>query len=179
MQPNQVVTQATTARYAPQGATLKKFHEKYLNFVRVLIGPLGSGKTQACIFEILRQIDNQVPDSQGRRRSRWVVARNTQPDLFTTTIKDFREVVDDMNVGTFSLGTPPAWTGEYTRPGDGTTVVFEVLFLAFDHEQDSKKARGLQLTGVWFNEMKELSRALFALTLRSWGEERPQRMLIC
>ena len=80
MQPKMVVTQATTAKYSPQGSTLKEFHAHHDDFVRVLIGPLGSGKTQACIFEILRQIDSQIPDDQQRRRSRWVIARNTQPE---------------------------------------------------------------------------------------------------
>lgn len=144
--------------YSPAGATLRTFHLQEGEFVRVLIGPLGSGKTQASISEILDKIHNQAVDSNGRRRSRWVVARNTLPDLFTTTIKDFREITDQMNVGNFQVGTPPTWSGEYRRAEDGTTVEFEVIFLAFDHPDDEKKARGLQLSGVWFNEMKELSR---------------------
>ena len=144
--------------YKPAGATLKKFHQKRDAFVRVLIGPLGSGKTQAAISEILHLIDNQQADVNGKRRSRWVVARNTLPDLFTTTIKDFREITDQMNVGEFKVGTPPTWIGEYQHIDGATTVEFEVIFLAFDHPDDEKKARGLQLTGVWFNEMKELSR---------------------
>ena len=144
--------------YKPVGETLKKFHESP-DFVRVLIGPLGSGKTQACISDMLSRIDNQEPDVNGKRRSRWVVARNTQPDLFTTTIKDFREITDQFEIGVFTLGTPPTWRGEYVKSADGTIVEFEVIFLAFDHPEDSKKARGLQLSGVWFNEMKELSRA--------------------
>ena len=143
--------------YRPAGATIKTFHESK-EFVRVLIGPLGSSKTMACINEILYRIDSQALDINGKRRSRWVVARNTQPDLFTTTIKDFREVIDTFQIGEFRLGTPPTWKGEYQRPQDSSMVEFEVIFLAFDHPDDSKKARGLQLSGAWFNEMKELSR---------------------
>ena len=168
------VAQLTRAQYQPQGDVLRSFHQEYEQFVRVLIGPLGSGKTQACIFELLRQIDSQVQDVNGIRRSRWVVARNTQPDLFTTTIKDMREVIDPMQVGTFSLGTPPTWKGEYQRPDDGSTVQFEVIFLAFDHADDSKKARGLQLTGVWFNEMKELKRANVDLLMSRVGRFPPR-----
>ena len=164
---------AAQAKYQPQGATLKEFHLQYQSFVRCMIGPLGSGKTQACIFEILRQLDNQVPDASGDRRSRWVIARNTIPDLFTTTIADFREVIDPMGVGTFSLGTPPTWKGSY-RKRDGTRVVFEILFLAFDHPDDSKKARGLQLTGVWFNEVKELSRTNVDMLMARVGRYPPR-----
>ncbi len=164
----------TDIAYKPQGPILKSFHDQYAQFVRVLIGPLGSGKTQSCIFEILRQINSQVPDINGVRRSRWVIARNTQPDLFTTTIKDFREVTDPMKLGTFSLGTPPTWRGDYQHTDGNTKVEFEVIFLAFDHPDDSKKARGLQLTGVWFNEMKELARANCDLLMSRVGRFPPR-----
>lgn len=143
--------------YKPQGATLREFHRRESDFVRVLIGPLGSGKTQACIADVLRLIHEQVPDKMNVRRSRWVAARNTYPDLMNTTIKDFREWVDGMGLGRMVMSTPPRWECEYARE-DGTTVKAEVLFLAFDLPDDQKKARGLQLSGVWLNEMKELSR---------------------
>ena len=144
-------------KYKPQGRVLKEFHRQSGTFVRVLIGPLGSGKTQACISEMLRQIDTQVPDSQHVRRSRWAAVRNTYPDLVNTTIKDFKEIVEPMGIGTFVNTSPTRWNCKYKRP-DGTTVEAEVLFLAFDIPQDEKKARGLQLSGVWLNEMKELNR---------------------
>jgi hypothetical protein len=144
-------------KYKPQGRVLKEFHRQSGTFVRVLIGPLGSGKTQACISEMLRQIDTQVPDNQHVRRSRWAAVRNTYPDLVNTTIKDFKEIVEPMGIGTFVNTSPPRWNCKYKRP-DGTTVEAEVLFLAFDIPQDEKKARGLQLSGVWLNEMKELNR---------------------
>lgn len=144
-------------KYKPQGQTLREFHRLQNSFVRVLIGPLGSGKTQACISELLQSIHEQAPDKQGKRRSRWVAARNTYPDLMNTTIKDFREWTDGMGLGKMVMSAPPRWECKYAR-SDGTTVEAEVLFLAFDLPDDQKKARGLQLSGVWLNEMKELSR---------------------
>jgi hypothetical protein len=144
-------------KYRPQGNTLRKFHGNRDLFVRVLIGPLGSGKTQACISELLQLIDSQAPDSSGTRRSRWVAARNTYPDLINTTIKDFKEWTDGMGLGKVVMSSPPRWECKYQKK-DGTKVEAEVLFLAFDLPDDQKKARGLQLSGVWLNEMKELSR---------------------
>lgn len=157
--------------YRPQGATLRSFHSRS-NFVRGVIGPLGSGKTQACIAEILRRIDSQPPDKNGDRMSRWVAVRNTYPDLQTTTIRDFRAWTDQMGVGRFINGAPPRWECEY-RKQDGTRVKGEVIFIAFDLPDDVKKARGLQLSGLWLNEMKELSRANVDMLMARVGRYPP------
>ena len=147
---------AVSYQYKPQGPVLRSFHNSP-DFVRILIGPLGSGKTNACIDEVIHQIDNQTPDRNNVRRSRWVAARNTYPDLLNTTIKDFRELVEEMGLGKFTMSSPPRWECRYLKR-DGTRVEAEVLFLAFDIPADEKKARGLQLSGVWLNETKELTR---------------------
>ena len=41
------------------------------SFFRGLMGPFGSGKSTACIFEILRRAQEQRKGSDGKRRSRW------------------------------------------------------------------------------------------------------------
>ena len=140
--------------YAPQGATLLRFHASQRH-VRVIIGPLGSGKTQSVIAEILACMDTQAPDRHGVRRSRWAAVRNTYPDLTTTTITDWRRWTDEMPGSRMVMGSPPTCQIRYRRP-DGTTVEAEMLFLAFDLPDDQRKARGLQLTGLWLNETKEL-----------------------
>ena len=58
-------------------------------FVRGLRGPVGSGKTSACCVELFRRAITQVPDKAGLRPTRWLVLRNTQPELKTTTIKSW------------------------------------------------------------------------------------------
>ena len=75
-------------RYAPQGETLRRFHQARDDYHhRVLIGPLGSGKTQSCIAECLHLIDNQEARNETTtdvfgaktempvRRTRGVIAR--------------------------------------------------------------------------------------------------------
>lgn len=143
-------------QYAPQGVTLVRFHKSEA-YVRITVGPLGSGKTQATIAEVLACIDTQEPDSNGVRRSRWAAVRNTYPDLSTTTIRDWRAWTDTMPGCRLVMGSPPRWECRYSKP-DGTVVEAEMLFLAFDLAEDQRKARGLQLSGLWLNETKELSR---------------------
>jgi hypothetical protein len=141
--------------YAPQGETLRAFHLA-TDYIRILIGPLGSGKTFAAIQELLKCIDNQSPDKLRVRRSRWAAVRNTQPDLQGTTIKDFCEVVDPLGIGKFTDSSPPRYDIRYMRK-DRTIVEAEVRFLALDIPKDEKKARGWQLSGLWLNEMSELN----------------------
>ena len=150
--------------YAPQGDVLRRFHLSD-QFIRDLIGPLGSGKTQACMADILMLIDRQAVGRRpgafyGVRASRWLVVRNTYRDLQTTTIKDWLAFTEPLRIGKFSQsnnGEPPHWNCHYTKP-DGSTVLAEVLFESFDSGSDEKKGRGKQLTGVWFNERKELKK---------------------
>ena len=176
-------------RYAPQGETLRRFHQARDDYHhRVLIGPLGSGKTQSCIAECLHLIDNQEARNETTtdvfgaktempvRRTRGVIARNTFADLQNTTIKDWRDWTDEMTIGTFvngAGGKSPTWKATYFKT-DGSKVVAEVVFLAFDLEQDMRKARGLQCSWVWVNEIKEMRFALVSLLFGRTGRYPPR-----
>jgi len=95
----------------------------------------------------------------GVRLSRIIAARNTYSELFSTTIKDWLEIHEDL--GPFRQGNkePPTHYIKF-RLEDGTTVQSEVIFIAFDRPEHVKKARGIQTTWVWLNETKEHSKAV-------------------
>lgn len=159
--------------YKPQGDTLRRFHGSN-RFARCIIGPLGSGKTQASIAEVWRRIHAQKPMQVGgrlERVSRWGIIRNTYTDLINTTIKDWREVmagIEDRGAGRFRSGQNPAFELRYRR-SDGSIVRAEVLFLAYDRPEDQRKARGLQVTGLWLNEVKELNQTVVSQLLGRIG----------
>ena len=48
--------------------------------IRLVIGPFGSGKSSACVMEIIRRGHEQAPSSDGIRRTRWAVVRNCYSD---------------------------------------------------------------------------------------------------
>jgi len=132
--------------------TASRFHSSD-KFVRALMGPLGSGKTVACIMELLKRAVEQKPDKRGVRKSRWAVIRNTYRELIDTTLKIFFEWVPEhqgkfhtMNMA-FTLST---------RLDDGTTVQAEFLFRALDRPVDIKKLLSLNLTGGFINEAREV-----------------------
>lgn len=109
---------------------------------------------------------HQTPNSKGERLTRFIAARNTYSELFTTTIKDWLECNDylgdrSINGNGFNQGgkKPPTHTLKFMLE-DGTTVMSEMIFIAFDRPDHVKKARGIQATGIWLNETKELSKAV-------------------
>lgn len=145
--------------YAPPGPISAAFMQSGA-FVRGIMGPVGSGKTTACIFEMIRRAAEQKPARDGRRKSRWVVIRNTYAELQTTTIKSWHQWMPQ------SLGR---WQGQGPPTHHIVSESFdmEVMFLALDRPDDIKKLLSLEVTGGWINEAREVPKAVLdALTGR-------------
>ncbi len=129
---------------------------------RVIMGPFGSGKSTVCCVEIARRARAQQPSPDGVRRTRFAVVRNTYPELKTTTLKTWRSWFGEHHgagFDDFTATAPYEHRIQYTLP-DGTSVHTEVLFLAMDQEADAKKFLSLEVTGIWFNEVRELKRSI-------------------
>lgn len=140
--------------YKPQGETLERYILSESQRTMIM-GPLGSGKTNASCWKGYRVMLAQEPDASGARKSRGIAIRNTYPDLFSTTIKDWLDMFEPL--GRFNKGglEPPTHHLLFGLE-DGTHVDAEMVFLALDREDHIKKLRGLQATFGWVNEVKEL-----------------------
>ncbi len=159
-------------RYMPAGTTLARAW-KSTRFMQSLIGPLGSSKTTHNLSKMVHAwTQSPVDPTDNCRHFRWAAVRNTYPDLMTTTIKDFEEICIPLKLGNLTYGSPPTFTADFTGP-DGRQVKGELFFLAFDLPKDVKKARGLRLSGAWFNEKKELSKANVDMVMSRLGRFRP------
>ncbi len=146
-------------QYVAAGPTLAAFHESDA-FVRCVRGPIGSGKSTACVAEILKRAHEQKPGPDGRRHSRWAIIRNTYGELRTTTIRTWHMWFPE-TLGRFSLDQPP------THRLVTSELDMEILFLALDRPDDVKKLLSLELTGAWVNEAREVPKAIIdALTGR-------------
>jgi hypothetical protein len=122
--------------------------------VRCLMGPFGSGKSSGCVIEILRRACAQEPGPDGIRRSRWAVIRNSYGQLKDTTIKTFHDWF------------PPKLFGEW-RVTDHTFLItkipgvhLEVLFRALDRPDQVSNLLSLEVTGAWFNEVREIPKPI-------------------
>lgn len=122
------------------------------------MGPFGSGKSVACCIEIMRRAREQAPSQDGIRRTRWAVVRNTYPDLKNTTVKTWNDWWGE-GFGSFLNVAPFVHHMKFALP-DQTKVDCEVIFLAMDTEADAKKFLSLELTGIYFNEVRELQRSV-------------------
>lgn len=116
-----------------------------------------------CCIEIVRRAASQAPDPSGKRRSRWAVVRNTFPELKNTTIKTWLDWMPENIFGKFN------WTPPYTHNVSFGDVELEVIFLALDRDEDVKKLLSLELTGVWVNEAREISKVIVDATTSRVG----------
>lgn len=157
---------AQTVEYylKPQGEILQQFAD-CRGSVSFIMGPLGSGKTVQTILKIFDLMCEQEPckiqghKNYNKRLTRWIAARNTYSELFSTTIKDWLEIHGELGVFKQGSKEPPTHRLEFLLE-DGTEVNAEVIFIAFDRPDHVKKARGIQATGIWLNEVKEHSKAV-------------------
>ncbi len=143
---------ATQINYRPPGQVARAFMLSQ-EFFRGLMGPFGSGKSTACIMEILRRAKEQKVNADGKRKTRWAVIRNTYPELRTTTIKSWHQWVPP-SLGRWVDTGPPT---HHIVEGD---LDLEVLFIALDRPDDIAKLLSMELTGAWVNEAREVPKAV-------------------
>jgi len=149
-----------TFTYKPDGQTIKSFM-KDSNFFRGIRGPVGSGKSVACCVEVFRRSLEQHKNKEGKRKSRWAIIRNTNPQLRTTTIKTWLDWFPEDVWGKFH------WSVPYTHHIKQDELDIEILFLALDRPEDVKKLLSLELTGIWINEAREVPKSIIdACTMR-------------
>ena len=159
----------------PQGKVLQDYWDcKESN--QIIIGPLGSGKTHMTCLKVVDLMQKQPKNEYGVRRSNWVAIRNTYSELHTTTIKDWVEI--NGHLGKMSNGgggKPPNQVINYKMP-DGTTVESTITFIALDLPKDIKKLRGMNLSGGWLNEVKELPKAVLDMLDLRVGRYNPDNI---
>jgi hypothetical protein len=120
--------------------------------VRILVGPLGAGKSAACIFELFRRACEQAPDARGVRVTRFALIRNTLQQLRSTTLADVQNYFGDLfdwrvseNAGYFRFVMD-----------DGTRVESQWRFIPLEDIEDVRRLLSLQLTGAFIEECREV-----------------------
>lgn len=117
--------------------------------MRVIMGPVGSGKSVACCFEIIRRASQQAPNANGIRKTRCAVVRETVRQLSDTTIKTFLDWFPPGVCGHFMRTTKTY----HLKIGD---IECEIMFRALDDADDVANLNSLELTFAWFNECRDI-----------------------
>ena len=122
-------------------------------FVRVILGAIGSGKSVACIHEIMKRALQQAPSPEGVRKTRFAIVRNTVDQLKSTTLKSLNDWVGHWFLWRASEKT---YSMDHALP-DGTRVHCEIMAISMDEPDSVRKALSLELTGVFINEAREVA----------------------
>lgn len=124
------------------------------SFVRLVKGPYGSGKSTMCCTEIVKRTMEMPAWCNGVRRSKWAVVRNTSGELITTTLQTWLHWFSYL--GHYNKRQKPVMTYEHIFRDEFGICEIELIFLALDREDDLRKVRSLEVTGVYINEASEV-----------------------
>lgn len=128
------------------------------SFVRLIMGPVGSGKSAGCFMELLRRARLQAPDNKGVRRTRMAIIRNTLQQLKQTCLADIEMWLNP--IITYKVSDS---TIKVRFPlGDGTTVESDWMLIPLDTKADQQRLLSLNLTGAWVSEFREIDPQLIS-----------------
>lgn len=127
--------------------TIRRFHESGAQ-VRCIVGPVGSGKTSGAAWELCYYLPKFLFDEHKIKQTRWVVVRNTYPELRDTTM---RTVFDWFPWGKHEKQENIYWL----RYPEGFSA--ELMFRSCDNPNDIKKFKSLEITGYWIDESIEVA----------------------
>lgn len=121
---------------------------------RLVLGPVGSGKTSGVYLTLLYQALEQ-PVFNGVRRSRCMVIRNTRAQLKDSVIKTMLAMTpaDGTNVvyKEAELSMTVRLVGE-----DGIPAEIHFMFRSLEDEKDTQRLLSVELTWAWISEFSEV-----------------------
>lgn len=97
----------------------------------------------------------QHTNSEGVRKSRWAIIRQTAPMLKSTTIKTFQDWIPH-ELCPITYGSPIKGRMNCMLP-DNTVLDAEFIFLALDRPDSVERLKSLELTGAFINEAGEMN----------------------
>lgn len=123
--------------------------------IKMLRGPVGSGKSSTCCNHALYLAKLQAPSKDGIRRTKGLVIRGSYSQLKTTTME------------TWCRWYPPEMFGEIRGNGPYRhrirfdDVDMLVIFMSFEQLRHLSKLRSMDLSWVWINEASEIDYLIF------------------
>ena len=116
--------------------------------VRIVRGPVGSGKSSAMVMELLRRSAQQAPDPKdGIRRTRGVIVRNTMPQIESTSLKTVNELLRP--IIDYRSGDKTIWIKQ-------NDIEAEWILMPLDRPENVQRLLSLDLTYAWLSELREL-----------------------
>lgn len=146
---------AQAINYTPPD-TASRFIKDFLPgelFYSWIVGPVGSGKSTANFFKLIRMAKLQKPGPDGLRRSRAVIVRNTSTQLRDTTLNSWFTWFKDGQAGKWHA-TDKKFVLRYDD------VECEVLFRPLDTPDDVARVLSLEVTFAILDEFVQIPQAI-------------------
>jgi hypothetical protein len=126
------------------------------SLLRIIKGPVGSGKSTACCLAGYMHACEQEPSpTDDYRRFKFSVIRNTMVELRRTTLATWASVFDERYCGPIHY-TTPASHEIIQEPSRGQSgLIFKAEFFGLDRPQDIRTLLSYEPTALWFNEIRE------------------------
>lgn len=134
------------------------------HLVRVCVGPVGSGKSMACIMELLRRACLQAPHN-GVRYTRFALIRNTLAQLRQTVLNDVKTYLGPI----VKLFVTDSTIQIRCNLPDGTAVHSDWIMIPLDDTADQQRLLSLQLSAAWINEAREVPMGIVSALIGRLG----------
>lgn len=135
------------------------------SFLKLIIGPVGGGKSTVCLMDLLARANNQAAYN-GLRRTKFAILRNTAAQLKSTV----KPMIDEWLV-TIPVETQGRAMGQWRLTDntfeihgelpDGSRVLTELCLMAADTPDDVRRLLSLQLSAAWVEEAREIDEEVF------------------
>jgi len=137
--------------------------------IAAIMGPVGSAKTTASCLRLARHAYEQHVGPGGVARTRFAIVRNTGPQLNDTTMKSWFKMFPQNGSGMSYEKTTKTHRWRFKPKGMNKLVDAEFIFRALDDEDDVANLLSLEVTGFWFNELREIDLTILAHAGRRAG----------
>ncbi len=146
--------------YIAPGPVANAFIEDYEHSVKGIMGPQGSGKTNACIAAAQKHMFRMPPCHDGVTRWKGAVVRDTYQQLYSTTIKSWWEwFPQDIGKWVGSDGRPATHTVPFKDITTGRKYEMIMEFKALQDHLIENVFKGWEGSWFWINEADLLPEA--------------------
>lgn len=123
--------------------------------VRIIIGPVGSGKTTWCCGAIGARMLSMPVCQDGVRRYRAAVVRTSLPTMRTTTLATWKQWFPPGQIGHLREQAPIVHTIKMEAHKGEPPLHAEIVFLGLDEQRAIDRLKSFEITDLY---MAELSR---------------------
>lgn len=149
-----------TINYRP-GPTGRRFMTSRA-FIKIIMGPVGGGKSTVALFDLLNRAMNQKPYNNVRR-TKFIILRNTMQQLKTTVkplIDQWFVTMTDNSFGQWRL-TDNTYEVHTLLPDD-TILHTEFILMAADTPDDVRRLLSVECSAAWVEEAREVDPEVFS-----------------